>query len=66
MVAASATSSAESSADLEPATATKHPTDPKVPRLIIAAFSFNRKRPALQCANAEWQALPAILFSKLN
>ena len=40
MVAASATSSAESSADLEPATATKHPTDPKVPRLIIAAFSL--------------------------
>jgi hypothetical protein len=41
MAAASATSSAKSSADLEPATATKHLTDPKMPRLIVAAFSFN-------------------------
>lgn len=41
MVAASATSSEKSSADLEPATATKHLTDPKMPRLIVAAFSFN-------------------------
>lgn len=41
MVAASATSSEKSSADLETATATKHLTDPKMPRLIVAASSFN-------------------------
>ncbi len=48
MVTASATSSAKSSADLEPATEHKHLTDPKMPRLIVAAFSFKLRRDRCQ------------------